>query len=121
MPVIYKLRSQQQLLYPNLVQDESYQPVKLITETRRIGHTESLMVSYCRHSFPQIASRMFPGDIGNWFILTPVAWWMALAIAAIGGTIGTSPTPLTPYGWVGLATSTITVSSIGKSRLVGIR
>ena len=26
-----------------------------------------------RYSFPQRASRMFPGDMGSWFILTPVA------------------------------------------------
>ena len=37
---------------------------------------------------------------------------MALAMAAIGGTIGTSPTPRTPKGWPGLATSTITVSIV---------
>ena len=42
-------------------------------------------------------------------------------IAAMGGTMGTSPTPLTPYGWPGLATSTMIVLIIGSSRLIGIR
>ena len=36
------------------------------------------------------------GDIGNSVMRTPVARAMALPIAAIGGTIGTSPTPRTP-------------------------
>ena len=42
------------------------------------------------------AARRRGGDIGNADILTPVAFSIALATAAIGGTIGTSPTPRTP-------------------------
>jgi len=52
---------------------------------------------------------------------TPVARAMALATAASGGTIGTSPTPRTPYGWRGFAISTITVSIIGRSDATGMR
>ena len=48
------------------------------------------------------------GVIGNTFILIPDASYSALAIAAGGGTIFVSPTPLTPYGWPGLETATIT-------------
>ena len=36
------------------------------------------------------------GDIGRSVKRMPVAWAIALAIAAIGGTIGISPTPRTP-------------------------
>jgi hypothetical protein len=36
------------------------------------------------------------GVIGMWCMRTPVARAMALAIAAAGGTIGTSPAPRTP-------------------------
>ena len=38
------------------------------------------------------------GLAGNLFILTPTASYIAFAIAANGGTIGTSPTPRTPNG-----------------------
>ena len=36
----------------------------------------------------------------------PVASWIAFAMAGIGGTMGTSPTPRTPYGCLGFGTST---------------
>ena len=61
------------------------------------------------------------GLIGRSVIRRPIAPWMALAIAGVGGTILASPTPLTPKGWSWLATSTITVSIMGMSRLVGMR
>src|SRR5262252_6195383 len=67
------------------------------------------------------AANTAPGDMGSRVIRTPIALWMALAIAAIGGTRGTSPAPRTPKGWPGLGTSTITVSIIGRSKLVGMR
>ena len=60
-------------------------------------------------------------DIGSSVMRTPVALAIALATAAIGGMIGTSPTPRTPYGWLGLGTSTMTVSIMGKSEATGIR
>ena len=53
-------------------------------------------------------------------MMFPVASDTALAIAGVGGTILASPTPLTPNGCPGLATSTMTVSIIGKSKEVGI-
>ena len=56
--------------------------------------------------------------MGKCSILTPRASCIALATAAIGGTNDTSPTPRTPRGWPGLATSTMTVSIIGRSKLV---
>src|SRR5262249_29798001 len=67
------------------------------------------------------AANTAPGDMGSRVRRTPIALWMALAIAAIGGTRGTSPAPRTPKGWPGLGTSTITVSIIGRSTLVGMR
>jgi hypothetical protein len=61
------------------------------------------------------------GAIGRWRSRTPVAAWIALAIAAIGSTIGTSPTPRTPKGCRGFGTSTITGSIISKSEATGTR
>ena len=61
------------------------------------------------------------GFIGSRLIRTPVARARAFAIAAGGGTMLASPTPRAPNGCPGLATSTITVSIIGRSRLVGMR
>ena len=52
---------------------------------------------------------------------TPAALYAALASAAGGGTMFTSPTPLTPNGWAGLGFSTMTVSIIGRSRASGTR
>jgi len=46
---------------------------------------------------------------------------MALATAAIGGTIGTSPTPRAPNGCRGFGTSIMTVSIIGMSDATGTR
>ena len=47
---------------------------------------------------PALASarQMRSGDMGNSRNRTPVARAMALATAAMGGTMGTSPTPRTP-------------------------
>ena len=45
----------------------------------------------------------------------------ALAMAPMGGTSGTSPTPRMPWGDPGLGTSTRIVSTMGRSRVVGIR
>src|SRR5437879_5133161 len=71
--------------------------------------------------FSHIAFRMAPGDMGSLVIRTPMAWEMALARAARGGMMGTSPTPRSPKGWRGLGTSTSTVSIMGMSRVVGMR
>ena len=46
----------------------------------------------------RVSARIFGGDIGRSRSRAPVAAWIALATAAIGGTIGTSPTPRTPNG-----------------------
>jgi hypothetical protein len=46
---------------------------------------------------------------------------IALAIAAIGGTMLTSPTPLAPNGWAGFGTSTRIGSIIGMSEATGTR
>ena len=42
------------------------------------------------------AARSRGGDMGAWCMRRPVASAMALAMAASGGTMGTSPTPRTP-------------------------
>ena len=42
------------------------------------------------------ALRTLGGDMGSSVIRMPMASWMAFAIAAMGGTIGTSPTPRAP-------------------------
>src|SRR5262245_13952621 len=69
----------------------------------------------------RIALSTWPGAMGSFRMRTPTASKIALAMAAGGGTIGTSPTPRTPYGCPGFGTSTITVSIMGKSRAVGMR
>ena len=46
------------------------------------------------------------GFIGNSVILTPVASKIAFAMAASGGTIATSPTPLTPVSYTHLTLPT---------------
>ena len=51
----------------------------------------------------------------------PVAFSIALAMAPSGGTMCVSPTPRTPYGCLGLATSTSTVSIMGTSEATGMR
>ena len=63
---------------------------------------------------------MDAGDMGSLVSRTPMALWMALAMAARGGTMGDSPTPRIPKGWRGLGTWMITVSIIGRSTVVGI-
>src|SRR5262249_29870361 len=71
--------------------------------------------------FLSIAARSRGGDIGRSRMRTPIASLIALATAAIGGTIGTSPTPRAPNGCRGLAFSTMTVSIIGTSGATGTR
>jgi len=66
-----------------------------LAKARRVGSRIYLLKS---------ALRTFGGDIGSSVILTPVARYKALAAAAGGGTIETSPTPLTPSGWSGWGT-----------------
>src|SRR6185295_10717600 len=61
-------------------------------------------------SHPSIAASTFGGDIGNSVSRLPVARSIAFAIAAIGGQMLTSATPLAPYGWFGFGTSTSTGS-----------
>src|SRR5262245_21252086 len=73
----------------------------------------------CRHSVRPCSTR--GGDSGSSVNRTPVAARTALATVASGGTIGTSPTPRTPYGCSGFATSMMTVSIIGRSEATGIR
>src|SRR5215813_326478 len=72
-------------------------------------------------SFACSAAKMALGDIGRRVIRTPIALEIALAIAANGGIIGTSPTPRTPKGCRGFGTSTMTVSIMGTSTVVGMR
>ena len=61
------------------------------------------------------------GDIGSSVIRLPVAISIALAMAAIGGQMLTSPTPFAPYGCVGFGTSTRIASIIGRSDATGQR
>ena len=63
----------------------------------------------------------FGGEIGKSGKRCPVALRIALATAASGGAIGTSPTPRTPKGCMSLGTSTMTVSIIGRSEATGMR
>src|SRR5712691_12327496 len=83
--------------------------------------SRSALADYTSPFFSHIAFRMAPGDMGSLVIRTPMAWEMALARAARGGMMGTSPTPRSPKGWRGLGTSTSTVSIMGVSRVVGMR
>src|SRR5262249_51602473 len=59
-----------------------------------LGFDQSLAVPLARAS--SRALRTLGGDIGRSVKRTPVALAIALAMAAIGGTIGVSPTPRTP-------------------------
>src|SRR5882724_10302061 len=68
-----------------------------------------------------ISFNSFGGDIGSELGRTPMHWPIALAIAAMVGTTGTSPTPRKPYGWRGFGTSTISVPIIGTSEATGMR
>src|SRR4051812_27936633 len=67
------------------------------------------------------AARTFGGDIGRSCIRSPAARRIALPIAAMGGMIGTSPTPRAPNGCRGFGPSTITASIIGTSEATGTR
>src|ERR1700751_763458 len=67
------------------------------------------------------AARSRGGDIGRSRIRIPIASAIALATAAIGGMIGTSPQPRAPNGWRGFGTSIRTVSIIGMSEATGTR
>src|SRR3954469_3468453 len=67
------------------------------------------------------AARSFGGDIGRSRSRSPVASAIALATAAIGGTIGTSPAPRAPNGCRGFGTSIRIASIIGKSEQTGTR
>src|SRR5271166_991531 len=67
------------------------------------------------------ALRTFGGDIGRLCRRRPIASRIALPTAAIGGMIGTSPTPRAPNGWRGLGTSTRIASIIGRSEATGQR
>ena len=58
-----------------------------------------VLVSYSAAIFgiaASIAAESRGGDIGRSVMRTPVARAMALPMAPVGGTIGTSPTPRTP-------------------------
>ena len=67
------------------------------------------------------ASSTVGGDMGRLSKRMPRAPWRALATADITGTSGTSPTPRTPCGCFGLGISIMTVSSIGRSEVTGMR
>jgi hypothetical protein len=67
------------------------------------------------------AFKTFGGDIGSSVKRIPVACSIAFAMAPSGGTIGVSPTPRTPYGCFGFATSTRIASIIGTSDATGMR
>src|ERR1700687_4486392 len=86
----------------------------LLTVTQSAAADDCAETSLCR-----IAFSTRPGDIGSSVIRTPTALAIALATAAGGGTIETSPTPREPIGWPGAGTSTMQVSIIGRSRHVG--
>ncbi len=54
-------------------------------------------VDYCYSAaFSEIAFHNRGGDMGSSRMRTPVAWKIALAMAAGGATMGASPTPRTP-------------------------
>ena len=69
-----------------------------------------------------LAGWSYRGARGKWQELSAgVCSGSLTAMAGMGGTMGTSPTPFTPNGWSGLATSTITASINGRSEATGIR
>src|SRR5258707_15178926 len=67
-----------------------------------------------------MAARSFGGDSGRLVMRTPMARLTALATAASGGTIGTSPTPLAPNGWRGLGNSIRNGSITGRHQAPGV-
>src|SRR5476649_2707548 len=87
------------------------------------GSTVTASATTQSHSYlrASIAASTFGGDIGSSVNRRPIARSIALAMAAIGGQMLTSATPLAPYGWPGFGTSTRTVSIIGRSDATGIR
>ena len=62
---------------------------------------------------------MAPGDMGSSVIRTPIALWIAFAIAASGGTMQASPTPRTPKACAGLDTCITTALGRVKRRMNG--
>ena len=80
------------------------------------GQTAGYSAAIRGGSHSSSAARSFGGDIGS-----PVASAIALATAAIGGTIGTSPTPRAPNGWRGFGTSIRIASVIGGLEQTGTR
>jgi len=86
-----------------------------------VGRYESPDPERPCHPAASSAARIFCGEIGRSGMRRPLAERTALAIAAIGGTIGTSPTPRAPNGCRGLGTSTSTASIIGTSEATGQR
>ena len=67
-----------------------------------------------------MASAMRSGVSGSSVRRTPVASWMALAMAAGAGMMGGSPTPRAPKGPEGDGTSTMMVSILGRSAAVSL-
>src|SRR5262249_42635898 len=70
---------------------------------------------------PSSAASTFGGDMGSSVSRLPMARSIALAIAAMGGQMLTSATPLAPYGCPGFGTSITTGSIIGRSEATGMR
>ena len=68
-----------------------------------------------------IARRTRSGVIGICKTRAPMARATALATAPATGTMGTSPTPRTPYGTFGTGVSMMTQSIGGTSSAVGMR
>ena len=66
-----------------------------------------------------MAARILGGGHRQFVIRLPMACSIALASAAIGGQMLTSPTPFAPYGCAGFGTSTSTASIIGRSDATG--
>jgi len=61
-----------------------------------------------------------PGVNGRWVRRTPIASWIALAIAGTDEWSGPSPASFAPYGPSGSTDSTIAASKSGQSSEVGI-
>ena len=75
-----------------------------------------------RHSTLPRALSTRSGVKGNSSIQTPVASWIAAAMAGTSGRNGISPRPRAPHGPLGSGTSTMTDSTVlGISRTVGRR
>ncbi len=72
------------------------QPARKDDRGHRRGNVADQSSAASRTLAASSAADSFGGDIGKSVMRTPVASAMAFPIAAIGGTIGTSPTPRTP-------------------------